>query len=812
MSQPAAPASRMRPPGWLVALAFLLLWVMWDARAVTKHTLETSAQYGVAVDAPAVDPRSATGYADGRRSLLLPAGEADTAHWIMQTQAMIAHGDWRIRHVDYDNSPRGREVHWAAPLHWGLAALAWIDHAVSGRPIGISVERAALILGPVMLCLLLTGLLPFLSRRFSPIAATLVGVGAVTTLPFYIDFVPARADHHGLTNICCLLAVLFMLVGSSSTSRRWFIASALAGGIGLWISAATAAPMLVALGLGMLAATWIGRGAVPDLTWARSPALLRLWGWVGGATSFAAYLIEYFPAEMGLRLEVNHPLYALAWIGGGELLAAVALAAQPGKFKLTRRQTARAGVGAALVVLLPVVILLTKAQTFTVADPFVWRLHALHISEFQSLPREFVRKGFSWSSLEFVLPMFLLLPSLILFLRQTTPRETKVKIALVGVPALLAWTMGWAQIRWLSLAYAVSVPSVALWFRTLEAQLGKNRRATFYWAMACGLLLLPGATGAMQRVRDRGEATDAEIHSLAERDVAHWLRLRGGADRIVVASAPASATSLIYLGGLDGVGTLYWENAEGLKNAAALFDAPSAEAAQEIAERLKITHIVLFSWDAFEVSLAKLHRGLPETAPIPDDCFIANLLKSPVPPPWLRAIPFKLPNHPSLKGTQVRIWEVSPERSPAEAIAHAANYYLELGMPEIGAKFGPLLAEQGTDLTALTMLAGLASRQHDDALFSKVLEQIVARLSRAEQLRPDDHVHLVVVLAVAGRAELARTQLQSCLRKLDERSLRHLTPGTLSDLLTLTEAFGLELPSPSLHQLAQQLVPPAKRK
>ena len=155
---------------WIVGavLAAVAAFGLWDATVRGGHVLAVSANYGVAVDAPASAPGQPTGYADGRRSLLLPAGASDTAHWIMQTQAMIAAGDWRVRWVDYDNAPAGREVHWAAPFHWWLAGLAWLDHWVSGRPIGVSVERAAVYSGPVMFALLLLGLAPFFAAAVFP--------------------------------------------------------------------------------------------------------------------------------------------------------------------------------------------------------------------------------------------------------------------------------------------------------------------------------------------------------------------------------------------------------------------------------------------------------------------------------------------------------------------------------------------------------------------------------------------------------------------------------------------------------------------
>ncbi|MEO6568520.1 MAG: hypothetical protein ABIO94_07120, partial [Opitutaceae bacterium] len=499
----------------MIALLIVLGYVTWDSVRASRHLLETSTLYGVAVDAPAIDARSVSGYANGRRSLLLPAGEADAAHWIMQTQAMIDRGEWRIRHVGYDNPPQGRDVHWAAPLHWWLAALAWIDHFTSGRPLGISVERATLVSGPVMLALLLIGLLPFLGRQFSAMSGVIIAGGCVAMFPFYTDFLPARADHHGLANICGMLTVLFLVMGSrvlgasvakaaktpepaTRGTRGWFAASALAGGIGLWVSAATQVPVLLAIGLGVPVAAWLGRGAHGQLSWLQRPNLFRIWGLVGGSISIAAYLVEYFPSQMSMRLEVNHPLYALAWMAAGETLRVAVIAMPSGFRSLPRRDLAAAGIAIALLALVPAVILLTKAKTFTVADPFIWHLHSLYISEFQGLLGSF-KRGSGWSSLEFCLPMLLLLPPVALLLQRTTPHAAKAQIALTWIPAFTGWVMGWSQIRWLGLAYALSVPLIAVYFRTLESQPSRSRRSIYFWATACAFLFLPGAWHALQR-------------------------------------------------------------------------------------------------------------------------------------------------------------------------------------------------------------------------------------------------------------------------------------------------------------------------
>lgn len=818
LHMPRGPSPLRSPPrrgGWIGLILLVGGFVIWDAVAVSRHLVNVSETYGVTVDAPVKDARRVSGYEQGRRSLVLPSGAADTAHWIMQTQTMIADGDLRLRHVDYDNAPGGREVHWAAPFHWWLALLAYLDHFATGRPLGIAVEYATLTSGPAMLLLFLFAAVPLVWKKFSAGAASLMALGAIAMFPFYTDFLPGRADHHGLANLCGLLTVLLLTIAAreDARARRWMTASAVAGGIGLWISAATQVPVLLGVGCGVLGAAFVTRKSPTTVMWLRDPTLLRRWGWIGGGVSFAAYLIEYFPAHLGWRLEVNHPLYALAWIGAGEALSGAVVAMQSGATQVSRRAAGRALVGAGLVALLPLTIALTSTQTFVVADSFLWQLHTRYIGEFQSLARLFATQGVSWEWVGICLPVLLLLPPALRLVDAHTPRETKALLMVAFAPAALSWCLGAVQIRWLSQAFALTVPLLATFLRPPAASAPENRRAfsPFAWTLAGALLLLPGLIAAVQRTAASGEFSRRELRSLAERDVAHWLRLRADDGRVVVAGSPNSTTKLIALGGLTGLGTLYWENVSGLKNAAALFAAPSADVAHERVRRLGVTHIVLFSWDAFEVAMAKLDRGLPETTPLPSDAFIVSLLGAPVPPPWLRAIPFKLPDHEALRGDQVRIWEVTAEQTPPETVAHAASYYLESGAADIAAKFAPMLVGFKDDLAASVMLAGIAARQRDAQAFSAAIARILAQLRSAENLALDDRVALIGVLAVGQQTNLAREQLQAAMRHVDARNLHALTPGTLSDLLALADALQVDFPDPAMKRLAERLVPPAKR-
>jgi hypothetical protein len=50
------------------------------------------------------------------------------------------------------------------------------------------------------------------------------------------------------------------------------------------------------------------------------------------------------------------------------------------------------------------------------------------------------------------------------------------------------------------------------------------------------------------------------------------------------------------------------------------------------------------------------------------------------------------------------------------------------------------------------------------------------------------------------------------MRKVDENTVRRLTPGTLADLIALSDTLEVPFPTPELRQLAERLLPPDLRK
>lgn len=784
---------------------------------------------------PAVDPASPTGYSLGRRTLILASGE-DGLQWIMQTQAMLAGGGARIHHVDYDNAPTGRATYWASPFRWWLAALAGVKHAASGQPLGAAVEWAALYANPLLLGLLLVGVIPLVARRFGSTAAIVLALGFSAAIPFRYYFAADYPDHHGILEACGMLTVLFLAAGggglvrvgdpagsdrageeggavawlpSPGSARRWFVASALAGGFGMWISAASEIPVLLGLGIGALGSVWWLRAAPPGRAWQCQPELWRVWGIVGGAASLAAYLVEYFPSHLGFRLEVNHPLYALAWLGAGELLCRWCRMWTGGRLRFSWREVAPALAAAAAVAVAPVIILFTKDQTFVVANQFVWRLGTQHVAEGESLGRLFARIGSHPLQIARFLPLLLVLPPVWFVLRRHGSGLWKLPVSLALAPAFLLLILSVREIRWCGLDEAMAFAALAPMFAALTRTPSCRRRLRWIAAGCCGLLVsgvvpILGAAARISRV------SVAEVRLLEERDLAYWLRMRMGSDRMVVLSTPTVTNHLIYYGGGSGLGTLYWENIEGLEHAAEIFSARSLAEAHALIRRFGVTHIVLVSWDDAAENLVRYYRRVPPARPTPTDTFL-QILRSGGVPPWLRRLPYRMPDLKPLAGQFVIVLKVVPDQSPAAEAAHLVDYFLEMGQTGAAVRAARRLEQYPSNLQALVTLAGFQGQTGRSAAFAVTVNRVVDHLAGASGLGVGDRIRLAMVLAAGGREGLARAQFGRVLAELDERALRRLSSGRLRDLHELTRVLGMEIPDARLRRLALSLYPPMLR-
>ena len=210
------------------------------------------------------------------------------------------------------------------------------------------------------------------------------------------------------------------------------------GGVGLWISVASEVSMLVGIAFGGLIAAWVSRGdAEADPAGTRGPLPWGAWALGGAATSLGVYLIEYFPAHMGSwELRVNHPLYGLAWLGGGAMLARAAAWIESGRRSRGIRGIVVLVLAVAALAAVPVAMWLTHSLGFLEVDLSMFRLSRLpgDVRE-ANLWAWMVHEGIGARIWATVLPGLLVVPAGWLVLRHRTGTASRASLAVSLGPA-----------------------------------------------------------------------------------------------------------------------------------------------------------------------------------------------------------------------------------------------------------------------------------------------------------------------------------------------------------------------------------------
>ncbi len=765
-----------------ICLTLALLFVAGQAVREIEHFRALTARAAMPPEVEAIPGVHA-------REVLLPAASTDAMWWIMHTEDMLRSGDWRLRATERDNVPAGREVHWSSGLMWLLALLAWLIHLASGLDTIDCVQHAAFGAGPLLLAggLVLFSLVA--ARRWGALAGAFLALAFATSGSLYVFHKVGEADHHGMVSCSALACVLSLLAGGAGrvakaahaverralipglwTARRWFVVSGFFGAAGLWISTATMVPVFAGIAFGVLTTALLARLRTPAerAHAGESEAAPRLWRWWGGSGalfSLAFYLMEYAPAHMGWRLEVNHPLYALSFWGGGELLALAACWGS--RQRLARGWRGLAVPGLALVALasLPAAVWLGGPDAFAVRDSFLWQLHHDYILEFRPLWETF--QVSTWQNLLGILPFWPLLAIPIGWvLARRAPPELEALLVLPLGAALPLSVLACLQERWIGVVgvlwLGVAVVSLLAW-RARLAPLPRLLSGIGLGAHVLGLgvlpaLLLPGW----------GKKSDTELTldgacSMVMRDIGWALRRAAGDRPVNVLSGPTSTTALAFYGDVKGLSTLYWENKAGLETAGAIFGAADEEEVLRLCRERDITHVVLFSWDAFAQPYARLHHQRPPDAGI-EDCYLAELLAKRSMPLWLRPLHYELMPQLEDLGHWVQIFEFRPDQKPAESYYYLGQYLTARGLAEealqaylqawkcdssqplIGRELGIALAGSGHYADAQTLAASLpeAERFQIEVALGRRLSvegrhaEAVAAWRRALELVPND--------------------------------------------------------------------------
>lgn len=585
----------------------------------------------------------------------------DPYYWIRYAQTVAAGETWRVRSTPLDNVPYGREVHWNSGWVWWLAGGGRIWSWVAGTSWHDGIESWALGAAPAMFVIVLAGAGWWVARRRGAWTAAAM-VLVLAALPSVMwDFGYARPDHHGMHNTAALLLLLGLVlagggwVGSSKRhgvsgaaagpARRAMIVAALGAATGLWVGATQQIFVLAGAGAGLLAGLLWRRP--PESAEQPDPSLFRLWGRVGAVTALALYALEYFPGHLGMRLEVNHPLYALALWGAGEFLAAVAEWRQSGRLP---RGAERWRLGGAVVLLaLPPLALALGPESWHIwRDGFMRRQHEF-INEFEPFVNS-LRHG-AWRTVlaRFgLLPWLLPLGAALVFSRRLAPSWRAGVLATLGA-ALVTGAMVFVQVRWVGLfgislaALLVAVlPAAAAWLAGTRWAARRNAvLGVFFAVMVAPLLVFFAFALADNFQRREAKAMDGVLAwTIASRDLAFNLKRLQQLGPVRVMSGPGQTPALHFFGGVPGTAALYWENRDGVRDAALFFADQGDEEARRIARERGITHVVLQSDTTLAESSVRIALASDDPELIRQS--LAYRLADPVGtvPGWLEPVPY----------------------------------------------------------------------------------------------------------------------------------------------------------------------------
>lgn len=566
----------------------------------TQHTDKAA----MAFDATMVPPTSVAGLPEPRFFL-----DADAYAWMSHTRDMMAGGEWRLRHTRMDNAPEGRPMHWSHALIWPLKTMSSFLMTRNQWPLARAVELAAVWLMPLWLILFMLVFTPVIQRQLGGLSALVFAGLLLTVQGISFAFHPRQPDHHGLQALAMLgcfagiqLALMNRNTGAHAMpdknqtpvapSRGWMLFSAFWGAVGLWLGATVWLFCMIAIFISGAALVWLTRAATPALTG-------HHWRWwsVGGVVfSSLFYLLEYAPSHFSMRLEVNHPLYWIFWLGLGEV--AVALSNRmPDKFSRDKRPFAPGLLtGFALIITFLLTLFLAPPEWLSLKDPALRRLHTLYINEFQPGWEFLASQSWYFGFFQFgVLPFLALLSTLWLLKHRsagiTSSALTASSLALV----LISGVMMLLQRRWGFFFTAALIWHAAVFLYDLGKTAGIRLRTVHLLA---GVLLVNVVFAGYWRWHSERLAARADkvpptwTQSTLTKRTAMQLGLAAGSNRWVMAGHAADAPAYYYFAGIRSLASFYWENTPGWHAETAFFSAPSdGPDAKDIARERSVTHV-----------------------------------------------------------------------------------------------------------------------------------------------------------------------------------------------------------------------------
>jgi hypothetical protein len=165
-----------------------------------------------------------------------------------------------------------------------------------------------------------------------------------------------------------------------------------------------------------------------------------------------------------------------------------------------------------------------------------------------------------------------------------------------------------------------------------------------------------------------------QILALLHRDMAKAILQNANGKPVVLLSSPNSSCLLSTLGGFKTIGTLYWENVDGLKSAAKMLNAQSDEEALAMLKEHGITHVSLMTWENFIGPYFQILYPNPVPGKSLENSFGQRALFKKIIPQWARPIPYPKNFLTNALKQDVLMLEIVPNQTKDEAEFHLARF------------------------------------------------------------------------------------------------------------------------------------------
>lgn len=778
---------KLRTPPWptAVALTLIALALAWLIRADLAHARWVADLSSQGSPPPAADANSPTGYALGQRQFLGLHERGETYRWIAAAQPFAAQGTLPAPVYEFDTVPTGRpQLLPRLYLGW-LGAVASGISIFTGEPPARATELAAFYESTLAHLALFLGATIFMARRF--------GVGSAAMVAVFVAFFPPLGGQFiagVLTARTCAmllaatsLALHFRPSSGSHPNRGFGISAAAVAGLALWLDPSFGFPAV-------LIAAAVGAGMIFSAP--TSISFLR-WSLVGAGVVLAGWLIDRSPwSPAAGELRYVHPLYVAAWLGLGLSLDAV----QGIRSGSSRRKLAYAELagGLGLVASLIVVQFRNDYAGWLYPSAAMRRLTSLDESvAFDSL--------FSWIAA--VPPAVALLTC--------APVLAAITLVAVGrLPAnhadATARTSRWTalillggvtlfaclRVRWMVVASLVSLPAVWVFL--------PPRRLVRLWLLGGFAVVFAGLTlatttpsSAWRRPAGNADPSAADLETMVYRHFSHWLASHNPGRRVAALAPPELSDAVVFHGGEKVLLSTAWESYPGQVAASRILSAPESSEAEAVIQSRELTHVILVSWD----------RALPFLVQTPKNAeqdTLHSRLQRWILPPYLRAMPYRLPSIASFADQKLVVFKVTAPQDEALALARLAEYFQEMDRSEPAALAARVLAESYAEdpNAAIARAIVAAAAKNPTALEAEVSRLATEASSDSASLPWDRRVQRAIVLALAHRTTLAQREIASCIGDAQRDDLFELTPLQAYRLKVLMKRFAVTFQDPAL--------------